>query len=92
MQFDCGYVALFVSPVRSRSLLSVEAVSYPTFPRAMCDWFRYIFLPDRATDHPKTESSTQHRPHSPSAWPDIFLSSYTPLTGQHHNSTPAIAA
>jgi cyclic AMP-responsive element-binding protein 3 len=81
--------------VRSRSLLSVEAVNnYHTFPHAVCDWFRYIFLSDRSTEHHHSQSTAHHRAHTERAWPDIFLSSYTPLTGgdQHNNDTPAIAA
>lgn len=83
MYVMCGdFLCLYA--VRSRSLLSLEAAD-TTFPQAVCDWFRYTFLPDRHVHSEHTPSN--HKPSPVHAWPDTYLSSYTPLTVHTHNDS-----
>jgi cyclic AMP-responsive element-binding protein 3 len=77
--------------VRSRSLLSLDTAD-TTFPQAVCDWFRYAFFPDKHIHNQHTESSPDHKPGPVHTWPDIYLSSYTPLTVHTHNDSHSRAA
>ena len=77
--------------VRSRSLLSLDT-AHTTFPQAVCDWFRYAFLPDKHIHDQHTESPPDHKPGPVHTWPDIYLSSYTPLTVHTNNDSHSRAA